>query len=108
MLGDDNMFLTRGLQCWDVWLRTRKERLAAFTALLMLTLGLTTGPCAGIRCDYDQPHLHVDSEPAGPTSRVNSYSGRIQVDSGATAANVETGTIGLLKSGVDGLNVVTS
>ncbi len=105
VLGEDSMFLTRDLQRWDVWLRTRKQRLALFTVLLMLALGLITGPCAGIRRDCDQEHRHVDSE---PMNGANSYSRRIPVDSGATAANLETGVIRLLKNDVDGLNVVTS
>lgn len=53
-------------QYWDVWLSTRKQRLAAFTALLMLALGLIIG-----RHDYDQPHLHVDSGRSMPTTRVS-------------------------------------
>jgi len=53
-------------QFWDVWLRTPKQRLAAFTALLMLALGLIIG-----RSDYEQPHLHIDGEPALPTTRVS-------------------------------------
>jgi hypothetical protein len=81
---------------WDVWLRTRKQRLAAFTALLMLALGLIIGHCAGIRaCDYDQPHLH--SEPTGTTSRASSFSRRIQVDSSVQATIFKTGTVELLK-----------
>ena len=80
----------------------RSKPLAALTTLLMLHLGIID------RHDYDQPHLHVDSEPTGPTNSVISPLGRIRVDSGVSAANVKTGTIGLLKGGINGLNVVTS
>jgi hypothetical protein len=85
----------------DVWLRTRKQCLAASTAFLMLPMGTIID-----RHDYDQPHLHVDSELAGTTNGLTSRLRRIQVDSGATAVNVKTGTIGLLNGGVDGSNVV--
>jgi hypothetical protein len=60
------------------------------------------------RHDYDQPHLHVESELTESTNMVNSYSRRIPVDSGATAANIATGTIGLLATLGQGINVVTS
>jgi hypothetical protein len=51
---------------WYFYLHTRRQRLAAFTALLMLALGLILG-----RHDYDQPHLHVNDEPSWPTTMVS-------------------------------------
>lgn len=82
---------------WDVWLRTRKQRLAAFTALLMLALGLIIRHCAEIpTCDYDQPHLQ--SEPNGPMNGASSFSRGIQVDSSVQPINFDTGIVDLLKS----------
>jgi len=103
-----------------VWLSTRKQRLAAFTVLLMLALGVIS------RGDNSQPYLHNESTRAwifvGPDGTdiyeqshlhsepnwVNSSSRGIQVDSGATASNAKTGTLGLLATLGKGINVVTN
>lgn len=108
-------------QHWDVWLGTRKQRLAAFTVLLMLALGIVS------RGDNSQPYLHNESTSSrifiGPDgtdiyeqshlhsepSWVNSSSRGIQVDSGA-AASVNAGIDGLrllATLGMD-INVVTN
>lgn len=94
-------------QYWHVWLRTRRQRLAAFTTLLMLALGLIIGrPAAIFRVDRDQEHTHVESELMGQTSRASSPG--IRADSGATATNVKTGTIGFLAALGQGVNVLTN
>ncbi|MGA2424687.1 MAG: hypothetical protein ABSG07_11835 [Terriglobales bacterium] len=106
---------------WDVWLGTRKQRLAAFTVLLMLALGIVS------RGDSSQPYLHNESMSSGifvgqggtdiyeqshlhrEPSWVNSSVRGTQVDSGA-AASVNTGTDGLrllATLGID-INVVTN
>jgi hypothetical protein len=86
----------------DVFLGTCKQRLAAFTVLLMLALGIVVE-----RHDYDQPHSHVDTEFVWAGNVANSYSRRISVDSGATAVNVNTGALGLLAALCTNLNVTT-
>jgi hypothetical protein len=88
---------------WDVWLRTRKQCLAAFTVLLMLALGIIID-----RHDYDESHLHVDSELIWATNGVNSSSRGIQVDSGASNAKTGTDSLRLLATLGKGINVVTS
>jgi hypothetical protein len=95
---------SHGSQYWHIWLRTGKQRLAAFTILLMMALGLIAGRPAAIRqADPDQEHAHVESELAGWASGTSSR--RIREDSGATAAFVNTGAVVLLWNG---LNVVTN
>jgi hypothetical protein len=107
-------------QHWDVWLGTRKQRLAAFAVLLMLALGIIS------RGDNSQPYLHNESMSTrifvGPDgtdiyeqshlhnepSWVNSSSRGIQVDSGAAASNAKTGTLDLLALLGKGINVVTN
>jgi hypothetical protein len=107
-------------QYWDVWLGTHKQRLAAFTVLLMLALGIIgrsdnyqpylnnestsawTFVGADGTGDYEQSHMH--NEP----NWVNSCSREIQMDSGATASNAKTGTLDLLAMLGKGINVVTN
>jgi hypothetical protein len=90
----------RGRSGWDICLRTGKQRLAAFTLLLMVALGLITR-----QVDYDPQHLHVENESAWTTNEVTLH-GRVPVDSGAMSTSVNTGTLGP-RAGSTGLNVVS-
>jgi hypothetical protein len=44
---------------WDMWLRTAKQRLAAFTVCLMLAVGIIAGGDA---------HSHVENNSPTPTT----------------------------------------
>jgi hypothetical protein len=46
---------------WDIWLRTTKQRLAAFTICLMLALGIIAG---------GEAHTHVENNSPTPTTIV--------------------------------------
>jgi len=82
-------------QNWYLWLRMRKQRLAAFTVLLMLALGLITNrPTVTYVVDREQGHIHVESH--SPDHTTLSSRRRIPRDSGATAVNADTDTIALL------------
>lgn len=60
---------------WDIWLRTAKQRLAAFTVCLMLALGIIAG---------GEAHSHVEvslTRPAATTMVNNSASGTMTFSS---------------------------
>jgi hypothetical protein len=62
---------------WDIWLRTAKQRLAAFTVCLMLALGIIAG---------GESHSHVESNTPTPTTISvisNSASGTMTFSSGS-------------------------
>jgi hypothetical protein len=60
---------------WDIWLRTTKQRLAAFTVCLMLALGIIAG---------GDSHSHVEIDLMKPTTITtinNSASGTMMFSS---------------------------
>lgn len=63
--------------------------------------------CLGDYADYTETDANAQSYSTNGTLHAGRYR-FVQVDSAATAANVKTGTIGLMASLAQGMNVVTS